>query len=90
MHMVGFGSYCLMAAALGEVWEIVVPTTAKILRPQRIVNSYRDLRVDVATWNGADLIRGEGYGSILFSERSREFFSEHWGLYLQFDEFPTN
>lgn len=78
-----------IAAALGEVWEIVVPPTAKILRPQRIVNSYRYLRVDMETWNGADLIRGEGYGSILFSERSRDFFSEHWGSYLQFDEFPT-
>lgn len=78
-----------IANALGEVWEVVVPTTATILRPHRIVKSYRELSIDLSTWNGADLIRGEGYGGMLFSERAQEFFSEHWGLYVQFDEFPT-
>ena len=77
------------AAALGEIWEIVVPRTAKIRRPRPIVNSYKELKIDMATWDGSDLIRGEGYGSMLFSERARDFFSENWGLYLQFDEFPT-
>src|ERR1700741_2795955 len=47
------------AAALGEIWEVVVPTTVTILRPRRIVESYRELKIDMSTWNGSDLIRGE-------------------------------
>jgi len=77
------------AVELGEIWEVVVPTTVTILRPQRIVESYRELKIDLSTWNGSDLIRGEDYGGILFSGNAREFFSEHWGLYVQFDQFST-
>jgi hypothetical protein len=74
---------------LGELWEIVVPSTATILRPRSVVSSYQELRIDLNTWNGSDLFRGEGYGSILFSENARDWFSKHWGRYVQFDEFPT-
>jgi hypothetical protein len=77
------------AAALGEIWEVVVPTTVTILRPRRIVESYRELKIDLSTWNGSDLIRGEDYGGILFSGHAQEFFSEHWGLYVRFDQFST-
>lgn len=77
------------ADALGEIWEVVVPTSARILRPRRIVESYRELKIDLSTWNGADLIRGDDYGGILFSERAREAFSERWDLYVQFDQFST-
>jgi hypothetical protein len=65
------------AKALGELWEVVVPKTAVILRRKRIVDSYKELRIDLSTWNGADLFRGEGYGPMLFSERAREWFSGH-------------
>jgi hypothetical protein len=77
------------AKKLGELWEIVVPSTATILRPMRAVSSYRELCIDQSTWNGSDLFRGEGYGSILFSERGRDWFCEHWGNYVQFDQFPA-
>jgi len=75
------------ATELGDLWEIVVPSTATILRPMSVVSSYKELRIDLNTWNGSDLFRGEGYGSILFSERARDWFSEHWGKYVRFDEF---
>ena len=77
------------ATAFGELWEIVVPCTVTIVRPRSIVSSYKELKIDLSTWNGADLVRGDGYGSILFSERARDWFSEHWGRYVKFDEFPT-
>jgi len=77
------------AAALGEISEVVVPTTVTVLRPRRIVESYRELKIDLSTWNGSDLIRSRDYGGILFSEHAREFFSEHWDLYVQFDQFST-
>jgi hypothetical protein len=77
------------STALGELWEIVVPFTATVLRPTSVVSSYKELRIDLSTWNGSDLFRGEGYGSILFSERARDWFSEHWGEYVRFDEFLT-
>jgi hypothetical protein len=77
------------ATELGELWEIVVPSTATILRPTSVVSSYKELRIDLTTWNGSDLFRGEGYGAILFSERARDWFRGNWGRYVQFDEFPA-
>jgi hypothetical protein len=77
------------SAALGELWEIVVPTTLTILRPRRIVSSYKELKIDVSTWNGADMVRSSDYGSVLFTEKARDWFSEHWSQYVAFDEFPT-
>ena len=77
------------AAALGELLEIVVPSTATILRPRSVVSSYKELQIDRTTWNGADLFRGEGYRSILFSEHARAWFSENWGRFVLFDQFPT-
>lgn len=77
------------SAALGELWELSVPKTATVLRPQRIVRSYKELKLDLATWNGDDLIRSAGYGSILFTERARNWFTQHWSMYVEFFEFPT-
>jgi hypothetical protein len=77
------------SAALGELWEIVVPNTANVIRPQAIVNSYQELRLDLSTWNGADLFRSNGYLSILFTGRAQEWFSNEWGKYVDFNEFPT-
>jgi hypothetical protein len=77
------------ATALGELWEVVVPPTVTILRPKRVVNSYKELKIDLRTWNGADLFRGEGYGATLFSERARDWFADHWGRYVRFDQFPA-
>ena len=88
-YILGQPSSPAIAAALGELWEVLVPETATILRPQGIVNSYEELRLDLSTWNGADLFRSSGYLAILFTERAREWFSNNWGKYVEFDEFPT-
>lgn len=77
------------SAALGELWELSVPSTAAVLRPQPIVRSYRELKLDINTWNGCDLIRSTGYASVLFTERARSWFAERWGNYVEFLEFPT-
>jgi hypothetical protein len=77
------------SAALGELWELSVPATATVLRPKPIVQSYRDLKLDIDTWNGCDLIRSAEYDSILFNERARSWFVERWGNYVEFVEFPT-
>ncbi len=54
------------------------------------MSSCKELRIDLNTWNGSDLFRGEGYGSILFSERARNWFCEHSEKYVQFFyEFPA-
>ena len=77
------------SAALGELWEVIVPDAARILHPKPVADSYEDLLLDLSTWNGADLFKSDGYATILFSERGREWFSEHWGAYVKFQEFPT-
>ena len=74
---------------MGDLWELFVPETAKILRPKSIVDSYKELRLDLSTWNGTDLFRSDGYACILFTERARTWFTEQWEEYIEFDEFPT-
>ena len=77
------------SAALGELWELFVPNTATVLRPQQIVQSYEELKLDLSTWDGSDLIRSSAYDSILFTERAKTWFLERWGKYVEFVEFPT-
>jgi hypothetical protein len=74
---------------MGEIWELVVPSSVKILRSTPVVESYKDLRVDLKSWNGADLVRSDGYGGILFTEFARKWFAERWNRYMIFDEFPV-
>jgi hypothetical protein len=78
-----------VAMAMGELWELAVPINVEILRPTSIVNSYKDLRIDLRTWNGADLLRGEDYGGILFSQRAQDWFADCWGQYVTFDPFSA-
>jgi hypothetical protein len=47
------------------------------------------LRLDITTCSGADLFRSDAYGGALFTERARQWFSENWGSYIDFTEFPT-
>lgn len=68
---------------------MTIPNTATILHSAPVVSPYEDLKLDLSSWNGADLIRSEGYGCALFSQRARDWFTEHWGTYVRFDEFPT-
>lgn len=77
------------AEALGNLWEVAIPNTATIIRPQSTMASYKELKLDLSSWNGADLFRSEGYGRALFSKRARDWFTEHWGMYVLFDEFAT-
>jgi hypothetical protein len=79
----------IAAEALGELWEVVIPNTATILRTKSVVSSYKESKFDLNSWNGTDLIRGEGYGTPLFSRPARDWFTEHWQTYVRFDEFPT-
>jgi len=78
----------IAARELGELWEVEVPLSIKIVRPA-IVNSYKDLLIDPSTWNGADLVRSKDFGSILYSEKARECLSDLWGRFLEFHHFPT-
>jgi hypothetical protein len=77
------------SAALGELWEVIVPDTARILHPKPVADSYKDLLLDLNTCNGADLFKSDGYATILFSEHGRAWFSEHWGAYVKFQEYLT-
>lgn len=79
----------IAAAALGELWLLSVPKTAVILRPRPIVRSHMELRLDLDTWNGADLVGSSDVGYTLFTDRAQQWFSERWGEYVQFDWFPT-
>lgn len=79
------------ASALGDLWEIVVVPTVKIIRPAKIAfpPSQAGFKIDLSTWKGDDLFRSVDYGSILFSEPAKDFFSEHWSMYVGFEEFST-
>jgi hypothetical protein len=72
------------STALGDLWELVVPDTARILR-----NSQQRLRLDLSTWNGSDVFRGVGYAVALFTERAQHWFFEHWAPYVEFAQFTT-
>lgn len=78
-----------VAIAMGELWELVVPINVKVLRPTPTVSSYKDLRIDLSTWNGADLLKGEDYGGILFSQRAKDWFAERWSQYVTFNPFSA-
>lgn len=75
--------------ALGDLWEVAVPATATITRRTPIVRSYKELQLDSSTWNGGDLFKGGGYGSVIFTERARDWFSDVWGEFVMFDPFPS-
>jgi hypothetical protein len=77
------------AAALGELWELAVPKTARIVRPRPIVESHLELQLDLSSWNGADIFESSDVGYTLFTDRAQNWFSERWGEYVQFDPFLT-
>jgi hypothetical protein len=72
---------------MGDIWELVVPITARIGRPRPIVNSYRELYLEPNTWNGADIFRGDGFGGVLVTERAKLWLEGHLGAYTEFEEF---
>jgi hypothetical protein len=78
-----------LANELGDLWEIIVPFNVTVVRPSPIVDSYRDLHIDLTSWDGSDLLRGLEFGGILYSQRAKDWFAEQWGMYLDFDEFAA-
>jgi hypothetical protein len=68
---------------------VVVPFTVELSRSTPIVNSYKDLQIELKSWDGSDLLRGKGYGGVLFTQRAQDWFSERWGEYVEFDEFSA-
>src|SRR5262249_23628544 len=77
------------AATMGEVWEVAVPPTVRIIRPEGIVESHDELKIDLSTWRGNDLFRSSEYGAMLFTKRARDWFCEQFGQYVRFESFPT-
>lgn len=77
------------AAAMGDLWEVTVPRTVTVLRPCRIVESYKELTIDSGTWNGDDIFASEDVGYTFFTERAQNWFFGHFGEYVDFEEFPA-
>ena len=71
-------------ARLHTTWR-----TARIGRPRRIVESSRELSVERGSWNGTDLFRGDGYLSVLVTERAKSWLEKHLGGYVEFEEFDS-
>jgi hypothetical protein len=84
-----------IAAVLGDLWELVVERTATVIRPERKIRDpwpdfYRRCSVESATWNGDDIFRGKNFGSILLTQRARDWFLAHLGNYVDFYELQCD
>jgi hypothetical protein len=86
-YILGRRSSAKTAKEIGDIWELVVPATAKIGRPRRIVDSFRELYVELGSWNGADVFRGDGCLAVLTTEPAKLWFEEHLWEYVDFQEF---
>jgi hypothetical protein len=76
-----------VAEAIGDIWEVVVPVTARIGQtPEKAVTSY-DLYLKRESWNGADVFRGYEAQRPLVTARARVWFEEYLGGYVEFEEF---
>jgi hypothetical protein len=78
-----------VAAQLGDIWELVVPNTATLLRVNEDTGSFGGFAFDLASWNGSDLVRSSSYSTILFSSHAREVFLGNWPEFVEFYEFPV-
>jgi len=47
------------------------------------------LSVERGSWNGTDLFRGDGYLSVLVTERAKSWLEKHLGGYVEFEEFDS-
>ncbi len=84
----------IATAAIGDLWELVVDKTATVIKPERKPRQpwsdfFKECRIDVSTWNGADIFRSQNFGSIFLSERGRDWFLNNFGLYVRVDEFQS-
>jgi hypothetical protein len=88
-YILGRAPNARVAKEIGDIWELVVPVTAKIGRPREIVNSFHELYVERGSWNGADVFRGHGYGGPIVTARAKAWMEEYFGGYVRFDEFAS-
>lgn len=77
------------AAALGDLWEVVVAPSVKVLRDRQIVDSYKELAIDSSTWDGTDIFASNDVGYTFFTERAQTWFFGHFGEYVDFEEFRS-
>jgi hypothetical protein len=76
----------LVAEQLGDVWNRCSCYRCDC-RPRPIVDSFHELYIELNTWNGTDLSRGNGYSGFLCTGRARLWFEENLGQYVSFEEF---
>jgi len=76
-----------IAAAMGDIWELVVPKTAHVTasRPGGFRTPW-ECRVDSSTWNGDDIFRSAAAGGIYITEHARDFFLQHFEECVGFEE----
>jgi len=79
------------AAAMGDLWEVVVSKTAKVFKPDKPYTRdlYKEFRIISSTWNGSDVFGSNDVGYVFFTDRARDWFFGHWGEYLDFEEFGS-
>jgi hypothetical protein len=78
------------AERLGDLWEVVVPPTVRVIRSRPIVESCKELTIDSATWNGADIFASRDVGYTFFTERARKWFIGVFGEYVDFEDFQAS
>jgi hypothetical protein len=76
------------AAALGDLWEVLVSKAARIIKPDKPYHFgiHKEFLIDSSSWNGDDLFGSHDVGYVLFTERARDWFFGHWGEYIDFEE----
>lgn len=79
------------AAALGDLWEVVVSRTAKVTKPDKPYTRdlYKEFRIVSSSWDGTDIFGSNDVGYDFFTERAQDWFFGHWGEYLDFEEFGS-
>jgi hypothetical protein len=78
------------AKQLGDLWEGVIPQTSRVLRPKPIIESHKELTIDSAKWNGADIFASGDVGYTFFTERAQKWFSGNFGEYVVFEQFQAS
>jgi len=81
-YILGRRADARIAEQMGGIWELAIPVTARIGRTP-------DLYLERNSWDGADVFRGDGYGSPLVTERARAWLTQHLGAYVEFKEFSS-
>jgi len=77
------------AEALGDLWEVEIVPSVKVLRNERIVGTYRDLTIDSSTWDGSDIFASKDVGYTFFTERGQNWFFGQFGECIDFEEFRS-